>query len=135
VSLIEINWRPTQRQIRQFSVACLFALPFIGWLWGGGWQVVCGLAAGGAVVALLGWTVPAVIRPLYLGLTLLTAPIGLVVGELLMIVVYFGVVCPVGLLGKLVGRDRLQLRLKRTAKSCWEKKKRPTNVRSYYRQS
>ena len=135
MSLIEINWQPTKRQIRQFSVVCLVALPLVGWIWGAEGRWLLGLFGAGAGIALLGWTVPGVIRPVYLGLTVITAPIGMVIGELLMVMIYFGVVCPLGLLGRVVGRDRLRLKLDRAAKSCWEKKKRPSSVRSYYRQS
>lgn len=135
MSLIEINWQPTKRQIRQFSAVCLLGLPLLGWVWGADNRWLLGLLGSGAVIALLGWTVPGLIRPLYLGLTIVTAPIGMVIGETLMLLIYFGVVCPLGLLGRLVGRDRLRLKMDRSAKTFWEKKKRPTSVRSYYRQS
>ena len=40
MKLIEINWQPTDRQLRQFGVICLVALPALGWLWGGGTTIV-----------------------------------------------------------------------------------------------
>ena len=36
MQLVEINWNPTERQLRQFSSMCFIGLPFIGWLWGAG---------------------------------------------------------------------------------------------------
>ena len=88
-------------------------------------------------MATLAYLAPVVVRPIYLGVTILTAPLGLVIGELLMLLVYYGVVCPLGILGRLLGRDRLHLKrdASSTRTSYWRTKKRPEDVRSYYRQS
>ena len=35
MKLVEINWNPTDRQLRQFGMIALVALPALGWLWSG----------------------------------------------------------------------------------------------------
>lgn len=135
MKLIEINWHPTDRQLRQFGVICMFALPAVAWLWGGGTTIVITLALAGTVLALTGLAAPAILKPVFLALTILATPIGMVVGELAMLIIYFGIFLPFGLISRITRRDSLQLRLDRGKDSYWEAKKQPTNIASYYRQS
>lgn len=135
MKLAEINWNPTKRQLRQFAVICLFVLPLLGWFWGGGFQVVLALALAGLILAATGIVVPAALRPLFLVLTMATTPIGVIVGELTMFLVYFGVFLPIGFLFRLANRDPLRMRFDAKAATYWQRKKQPTDPASYYRQS
>jgi len=51
------------------------------------------------------------------------------------LIIYFGVFLPFGLVFRLLRRDALQLELDRDRDSYWEPKKQPTSAASYYRQS
>jgi hypothetical protein len=133
VGLVEINRNPTRRQLRQFGAACLVALPLIGWLWGAPLLVAAALGALGLAAAILAALAPAALRSAFVGLSFVTAPIGWIVGEAILLVVYFGVVVPIGLLGRLAGRDGLQLRLDKQAESYWQPKEQPPDVESYFR--
>lgn len=135
MTLVEVNWKPTGRQLRQFGVISLVALPLLGWLWGGGAQVVAALAAVGLAIAVIGLAVPAAIRPVYLAMTLVAVPIGIVLGELAMLLIYFGLFLPIGLVFRLVRRDALERKLDRSAPSYWRLKKQPRGPASYFRQS
>ncbi len=135
MKLIEANWNPTSRQLCQFGVICAFALPLIGWLWGATSTVLGGLAGTGIVLAILGLTVPVVVKPVFVLLMLVAMPIGLVIGELAMLIIYFGVFLPIGFGFRLIGRDALQLTLDRDAETYWQPKRQPKDVASYYRQS
>lgn len=135
MSLIEANWNPSHRQLRQFGVICAVALPTIGWLWSATPTLIGGLAIAGIAVAGLAFAVPKTISPLFVGLMLLTLPIGLVVGELALMLIYAGVFLPIGIVFKLMGRDRLQTRLNQDSNTYWQKKQQPKSVASYYRQS
>lgn len=135
MKLIEFNWQPTDRQLRQFGVICLFALPALAWLWGGGTTIVMTLALAGLLLAVAGMAVPTVLKPVFLALTIVATPIGMVIGELAMLIIYFGVFLPFGLVFRIAKRDSLQLRLDQHKKSYWEAKKQPSNIASYYRQS
>ena len=135
MKLIEINWRPSDRQLRQFGIICLVALPAVGWLWGGGTTTILVLASIGLALALIGIAEPAILKPVFLVLTLVATPIGMVIGELAMLLIYFLVFLPFGLVFRLVQRDALQLRVDRKRKTYWQPKKQPQNVTSYYHQS
>lgn len=135
MKLIEFNWQPTDRQLRQFGVICLFALPALAWLWGGGTTIVMTLALAGLLLAVAGMAVPTVLKPVFLALTIVATPIGMVIGELAMLAIYFAVFLPFGLVFRLAKRDSLQLRLDQDKESYWEAKKQPANIASYYRQS
>lgn len=135
MALTDINWRPTGRQLRQFGWICLVAFPFIGWIWGGSTNTILVLALIGLVVAGLGMAAPEAIKPLFLALTLVATPIGIVLGELAMLLIYFGILLPLGMVFRVMKRDVLQLRFDRKSTTYWRPKKQPTNVASYYRQS
>ena len=133
--LVEINWSPTDRQLRQFGIICLFALPLVGWLWGGSLMVVACLAAVGLVLATVGVAFPTAVKPVFLALTILVIPLGMFLGEVAMLLIFFGVFLPIGFIFRLAKRDALQLKVDQTAESYWQDKKQPSSAASYYRQS
>ena len=133
--LIDINRNPTDRQLRQFGVIGLFFLPLMGWLWGGTEIVVGTLAGLGATIALTSLVRPVLVKPLFVGLSLLTAPIGIVVGELLLILIFLGVFLPLGLMFRVARRDALQLKFDRGKDSYWQPKPSARSTSSYFHQS
>src|SRR5579872_4757848 len=142
MKLIDVNWNPTDRQLRQFGVACLIFLPLIGWLTTGkphtleaaNLPVLCGLATFGLLLVVIAVIKPRLIKPLFLAASVAAMPIGLVVGELVLLLVFFGIFLPIGLIFRLIGRDALQRRLDRNAQSYWQPKAQPRDAGSYYRQ-
>lgn len=135
MSLIEMNFQPTRRQLRQFGGICLIALPALGWFWSGDPAVMATLGAVGLLLAAASWLVPRWILPLFIGLILVTVPIGMVVSEVAMFLIYVIVFLPIGILFRVVSRDRLQLKIDRKASTYWQPKRQPSSVGSYYRQS
>jgi hypothetical protein len=133
--LFELNRQPTTRQLRQFGAMCLVALPLVGWLWGGSGLTLGILAAIGLVLAALGGVAPRALAPVFVGLSLVTIPIGLVIGELILLMIYFGLLLPIGLAFRLIGRDALELTVDRSAPTYWRMKRQPDDVARYYRQS
>jgi hypothetical protein len=142
MKLIEINRNPTNRQLRQFGVAALLFLPLIGWLSTGKPRTLAAvnlpllgsLAAMGLAMALLGFIKPKALQPVFVGASLVTLPIGLVVGEVVLLILFFGLFAPMGLLFRLIGRDALQRRLERDAKTYWQRKRQPDSPARYYQQ-
>ena len=114
---------------------CLVALPLLAWLWLGSLTMIATLAVIGLMMAVAAWVYPRAIAPLFIGLMLITAPIGMVVGELAMFLIYITVFMPIGIFFRITKRDGLQLKLDRKASSYWQPKRQPRSVASYYRQS
>ena len=135
MALIETNWNPTSRQLRQFGGLCLVTLPLLAWMWSGNRTVMASLAGIGLLIAIAAWVYPKAIAPLFVGLMLITAPIGMVVGELAMFLIYMTVFLPIGIFFRITSRDRLRLNLDRQATSYWRPKREPKSVACYYRQS
>jgi hypothetical protein len=57
----------------------------------------------------------------------------MVVGEIAMLLIFFGLFLPIGLLFRLVRRDALKLKMDRTRVSHWQPKQEAENVSNYYR--
>jgi len=142
MKLIELNWNPTPRQLKQFGVGALIFLPLIGWLATGkprsladaNVPVLGGLAVVGLAIAIAALVKPGVIKPLFIGVSLITLPIGLAVGEVVLLAVFFGVFLPIGLVMRLIGRDALQRKLDPGAKSYWQPKAQPSSSARYFQQ-
>lgn len=145
--MIPVNWHPDRRQLRLFGLACVVVFGALGaWTFARG--TLLGLAVGEAVRPTLAaalWTVaaacgvlalcaPSILRPLYVGLTALGLPIGYVVSRAVMAAVFFGVLTPIGLLFRAVGRDPLCRRWEPGRDSYWEPRPAMTDVRRYFRQ-
>src|SRR5262249_32793819 len=119
MSLVSINWTPTDRQLRQFAVAACVALPILAGIWSrGNLALVATLGAAGAL-AIVGWLSPQRIRPLFLAVTLAMLPFGIVIGEIILVVVYFGLFFAVGGAFRLIGRDSMTRTLDRRAATYW----------------
>ena len=135
MTLIEVNWNPTDRQLRQFSAICFFAAPFVGWMWGASGTVVSLLGLVGLVLAILGMMRPRSVKPVFLALVIAATPFGIVMGEVAMLLIFFCVFLPIGLIFRMLRRDVLELKIQRQAVTYWRRKKQPNSVANYYRQS
>ena len=121
--MIEINFKPKTRELRQFAGIWFpaFCALVAFWTWKGGaapiWpQSILGV---GVVLGLVGLAVPAIIRPVFIGLSVLTFPIGWVISNVLLFLVFVLVFTPIGLLMRALGRDPMTRRLDRNASSYW----------------
>ena len=118
--------RPDQvnaRQLRGFALLLPFAFVFVLWmiarhsgaslqpLAAGSWpRWLQGLALVLLVSSVLGMLLPRTIRPLYLLLGWATWPIGVVVSTVLVGLLFYGLMTPIGWALRLRGRDSLLLR-------------------------
>ena len=134
MALVEINWKPTDRQLRQFGGIALVALPVLALIWRVSMPVVGAMAGIGAVVGVVSFLLPKAVKPLFIGLSVAAIPIGLVMAEVILLSVFLCVFVPMGIVFRLMRRDALQLQEPETD-SCWQKKCQPRNAASYFRQS
>ncbi len=135
MKLLELNWSPTDRQLRQFGAVCMVMLPALGWIWGGSAIAILGLCILGFTLAAAAFSHPTSIKPIFLALMLITCPIGLVAGELSMMLIYFGLFLPLSIAFRVTGRDALQLKRRNSSSSYWQEKQQPASASTYYRQS
>ena len=94
---IKMNWNPTDRQLRQFGLTALAALPAPSMVLARRARRRSHRGRGRRAVACIAAVYPRGVKPLFLGMTLLALPIGMAVHEVAMAVMFFGVFVPLGL--------------------------------------
>ena len=132
--MIAINFHPGDRQVRVFGLTSQVALPLAVALWTRGSlpAIVYAAAIGGLLLA-MGVAWPRGLRPLLVAVNVVTAPLAVVIHDLVLSLAFFLVIVPLGLVFRLFGRDPLQLKLDRFAATYWQPKRQPRDVRSYFR--
>jgi ABC-type uncharacterized transport system permease subunit len=87
-----------------------------------------------ALVPLGGMASRSFLRVVYLGLSYATYPIGYAVSHVVLVVVYYLVLTPIGLAMRLFGYDPLAGRFDAGAKTYWTPRENPKSVESYFKQ-
>ena len=137
--LVERTHGATTRQLRQFAgaliVATLILLLRVWWRHGAVGPVAATLSMAALVCGVAGLARPRSIAWLFQALTAVTWPIGVVVSELMLAVLYFVVVTPVAFAVRLSRRDRLGRRGDAHARTYWIESRRADDPSRYFRQS
>ncbi len=133
----DIPRNPNSHTLRWFAGICLLWLAPLA-AWQGfirGQATAAGLLMTIALgVGLVGFLWPQLIRPIYVGSMFAVFPLGWTVSWVLLAILFYGVLTPIGLLFKLRSRDVLCLRPDPTKNSYWSMKPAPADPRSYFRQ-
>ena len=133
----DLPLKPTARALRQFAGAWLILFLAVGvhrYVVRGQHQV--GIAVGVMAVVLggMGLIRPAVLRWLFVGATVLAFPIGWVVSQIMLAVMYYGIITPLALWFRIRGRDLLSRKPATNRASFWAPKHTPEDMRAYFRQ-
>ncbi len=144
--MLEINLKPSNKQLRQFGYIAVVALGTIatlgylkkgllGFDFGDSTALISGLLLGtGLVLGLFSMVAPALNRTPFLILTFITYPIGLCLSYVIMVFLFYGVITPVGLILRLVGRDPLQRGFDKAAASYWVSPRERRSNEDYFKQ-
>ena len=137
MAIVDINWNPNRKELRWFGGLLIVFCGVIAWVVSRGRDdltLPIAIAATGLVVGVTGLLRPELIRYVYVAWMVAVSPIAFVVSNLIVAVVFYLVVTPIGLAMKFARRDVLKLELRRDADSHWVKKKMPKDARRYFRQ-
>tara|TARA_R110002072_G_scaffold303094_1_gene493255 strand:+ start:66823 stop:67296 length:474 start_codon:yes stop_codon:yes gene_type:complete len=137
MAIVDINWNPSRKELKVFSLLLPVFFSIVAWLAhdkGATAETAWMIAGGGTVVGGVGVFAPSFIRIVYVVWMAAVFPIGFVVSNVVLAVVFYGVVWPIGILMKLTGRDALQLRFDREAKTYWNVRQPVRDPRRYFRQ-
>lgn len=121
--MIDPHHEPTERELKTFGGLLLLFLLLVGALvYNRTGSVMAGQVLAGLGVVLSGvyYAVPPLRRPIFRGWLWLAFPIGFVVSHVLLGLVFYVVLLPVGLLLRVLGRDPMDRALDRQADSYWE---------------
>lgn len=137
MALVEMNWKPDRKTLKEFSEIWLF---FLGMIF-----AFLALRSGHTTVAYTLWIVavagrvigmlrPEWLRYPFIGLMLLALPIGWVISHAALAIAYYLVLTPLGLIFRLMGRDAMQRTLDREATTYWEPHNPNQGLKRYLRQ-
>ena len=131
-----VKWRPDRRELRRFAVAMLVGFSLLGLFaaWrakgiGNGSIVLWGIGVTLAIAAF----VPKLNRVAYLAVYLPSSIMGYVVSNIILTLMFFLVITPLGIILRLMGKDLLQQRRPKQ-KEMWTPVKAVKTEDSYYRQ-
>jgi len=132
----EITARPTDRKLREFAAAGAAVCCGLA-----AWQVVSGNGwlAGGCLLAALVAGGIGIWMPRWLSLPfqfamIVTFPLAWAMSLLVLALLFYGVITPLGLLFRLFGRDALHRQVHARHESYWQRKPTTADSRRYLRQ-
>ena len=138
MSLVKIDWNPKSKQLRSFGRIALAASAVISLLLyvlkGIAIQWVLIIFAFGFIIFIISMISLELTKMIYLGMILLTMPIGWVVSFIVLAAFYFLLLAPLGLFFRLIGRDPLCRKFDSNAKSYWLSRQPPKGPEQYFHQ-
>ena len=137
MALAPIPWNVDRRTLSEFSEVSLFvfgmiAAPLALWRGSVGWAI--GFWGVAVFLRLLGSIKPELLRPIFLGMILVGWPIGWVIANLMLALVYFGLFTPIGLLLRFRRGDLLGRRFDPSASTYWVTITESSQPHEYLRQ-
>jgi hypothetical protein len=146
---MKLMLQPDRRQLRQFAWVSLFFFPglgaFLAWKYGLPMEWVYALVGLGLVVALVELVLAEALgsvgtlleklipRAFFQLLTLLAFPIGFVLSHVLMALIYYLVMTPIGLIFRLIGRDAMGRKPDPKLVTYWHDRGAPRSPASYFK--
>ncbi len=138
MSLVSVNWNPSHRDLNGFRWVSVIATIVIAALLyvvkGVDVRWCAGIVAFGGFIWLSGLVSLTLTRHVYIALVAVTLPIGFVISLVLMGVVYFGLITPLGLVFRLIGRDALCRKFDAKAPTYWLPHRRTKKMERYFQQ-
>jgi hypothetical protein len=135
--MIDLNLNPTKKELRTFGLCALAFLCVVGWIVGRRTDSITNgvtIATIGLVLAVLGFALPRALRPIWIVLMVVNYPIGWVVTHVIMALIFYLVVTPVGVIMRLTGRDPMERAFDRSAKTYWKPRRTDPSSTRYFRQ-
>ena len=135
--MIEIRTDPTPRELRWFGLALLAFFGILGGilrlhLGPNSWSP--GLWTAGTLLVALYYAIPPLRRPVFVGWSYLTYPLGWLLSHLVLLGVFYLILTPIGLVRRLVAPDPMQRRFEPDRSSYWEPRPGPRPAERYFRQ-
>jgi hypothetical protein len=136
VDIIDRDRVPGPWEMRLFGLIPAVVLGIIGAVLGRilGWQTAAVLWTIGVVISVVYYSVPGTRWMLYRAWMTATFPLGWVVSHAMLGAIYYGVLTPLGLAMRLMGRDPMNRGFDARGLSYWQRHNLGSDVRRYFRQ-
>jgi hypothetical protein len=130
-----IDWNPSAPKLRRFGWVALVAFASLGLSARAALHPATSVVffVVGAMAALSSLVTPRANRPLYVALLVVGWPVRVVVSNALLVIVFYGVVTPIGVLRRLFAGDPLTRRLDKGAATYWLESKPRRPADDYFR--
>lgn len=131
----------SRRALRSFGITVGAVLLIIAGvlLWRAEWHltaVASGLAISGGLLALLGLVAPRILKPLHVAWMTLALILGYLMTRVILTLVFYAAVTPIGLVLRLFGKDPLDRTIDHEASTYWIPKSyddnSPSRLEKYY---
>jgi hypothetical protein len=137
MKLVHIDRNPPEKLLRQFALVLpVFGLivgAMLGWKLGL-WEVGGALLALCLILGIVGRLSPRLLRPVFVGWMILVFPIHWFVSHTILVLIFYGIMTPIGQLMILLGRDPLNRKWDPAAKTYWQPHSPPPKSSRYFRQ-
>lgn len=137
MAVLDINWKPSTRELRQFAGLWLVFFSALGGYFyyrDPSSSAAIALTAAAVLVGVPGLAAPAIMRPIYLTWMVAAFPIGWTVSHLLLGTIFYLVITPIGLVLRMLGHDPMNRRLDREATTYWNEHVTGRDSSRYFRQ-
>tara|TARA_B100001250_G_C19567404_1_gene686112 strand:+ start:31 stop:462 length:432 start_codon:yes stop_codon:yes gene_type:complete len=142
--MIKFDLSPNKKKLSQFGWIGLFGFSVIGFIIaikidsfnGSASFLIPSICWSLAIVSpILSLTFPRGLLPLYLILSLVAIPIGIIVSNIILMVIFYLLISPIAIFFRLIGRDELKIRKNSHHENTfWIKQDSSKGLESYYRQ-
>lgn len=132
----EITARPTDRQLREFAAAgaALCCAMAVWQVVGGNWWPAGAWLLSAVVVGGSGFWRPRWLAAPFKIAMIVTYPLAWAMSLLVLVLIFYGLITPLGLLLRLLGRDVLNRRNRSRPESYWKPRPRAADAVRYLRQ-
>lgn len=114
------NIKNTKSDFRKFGITMgLFLVVFAGFLFWRGKESFEIFLISGLLLCVLGLTIPAVLKPIYWGWMVLGAILGWIMTRVILGLLFYVVITPIGLLSRSFGNQFLELKWDKSKESYW----------------
>ncbi len=146
MAVFKLDLTPPPKVLRSFGLIGLAAFPALALLASLRWLAFAALPDAavdptaiilltlGLYCGIFAFAAPSALRPLFVFMSLAGYPIGLVVSYLAMGIIFYGIITPIAILFKIMGRDAMNRRFDPQASSYWVRRKPPVSLKRYFRQ-
>ncbi|AWT60598.1 MAG: hypothetical protein DF168_01813 [Candidatus Moanabacter tarae] len=137
MSLIRINRNPSRKDLILFGFLWIIFFGAFGTLFFYKWHsIYLGLTLWflAIITPITGLLLPSFMRLVYIGMAYATSPIGFILSYVILALVYYLVVTPIGLAMRIARYDPMKKRFASEAESYWIKREPRTSIKRYFRQ-
>jgi hypothetical protein len=125
-----------KKELRQFAIIIAIAFGLLGiMLWWRGKTYYSYIFIIAVAVALSGLTLPAALKPFHKIWMTISILMGWLMTRVILIILFYAILTPIGVLGRLCGKDFLDITVNKDAPSYWvPRDKQNTDKKTYERQ-